>query len=206
MHERLKMIYCSIMSYVYVPYSIKNIREKKLLHISDTPVLFYNVLSRLLKELSPSIIIHTGDLVDNIKIGIYKGQLPRYEYHLKSIMHILEASDAEQIYICAGNHDDKDLMRKYSKRSSIIDESSSIEIFNMRATLSHFPYKIMESPAAYNFFGHDISIGNDMINNKVYLNGIQSINILTDETKRLFCLPYPYGINDERLMKKKIGL
>ena len=206
MYERLKMLYCNIMGYVYVPSIVKNIKEETLLHISDTPVLFYNVLRRLLKELSPSIIIHTGDLVDNIKLEIYKGQLSRYEYHLKSLMHILEASDAKDIYICTGNHDDQDLMRKYSKRSIIIEESLSIEIFNATATLSHFPYKIMESPADYNFFGHDISLGNDMINNKAYLNGIQSINILTNETKRLFYLSYPHGINDERLMKRKIGL
>lgn len=194
------------MGYVHVPDSIKSIKEKKLLHISDTPVIFNSGLIKLLKDLSPDIIIHTGDMVDNIKLEIYKYQLPKYELHLKSIMDILESSEAEDIYICAGNHDNIELMRKYSKRSIIIEESLNIEIFNVKAALSHFPYKIIQKPADYNFFGHDISLGNDIVNNKVYLNGITNINILTSETKRLFYLPYPYGIDEARLMKKKIGL
>lgn len=206
MSKILKMLYYNMMGYVHVPDSIKSIKEKKLLHISDTPVIFNSGLIKLLKDLSPDIIIHTGDMVDNIKLEIYKYQLPKYELHLKSIMDILESSEAEDIYICAGNHDNIELMRKYSKRSIIIEESLNIEIFNVKAALSHFPYKIIQKPADYNFFGHDISLGNDIVNNKVYLNGITNINILTSETKRLFYLPYPYGIDEARLMKKKIGL
>ncbi|MCQ1530559.1 metallophosphoesterase [Lutispora saccharofermentans] len=206
MHERFKLIYYNLMGYVYVPDSIKNIKERKLLHISDTPVIFFSALGKLLKELSPDIIIHTGDMVDNIKLEMYKERLPKYEYHLKSIMDMLESSNAKELYICAGNHDNIELLRKYAKKSTIIEEHCHIEIFNAKVALSHYPYKIVQNPADYNFFGHDISIGNDMVNNRIYLNGISTINILTEKTKRLFYLQYPYGTNESRLMKGKIGL
>jgi len=194
------------MSYIYIPERIRSIKEKKLLHISDTPVIFFDALKKLLNDLSPHIIIHTGDMVDNIKLGIYKHMLPKYEQHLKNIISILENSSAEKIYICAGNHDNVEAIKRHAKRSNIIEECSKIEVFNKKATLSHYPMKVVEKPSDYNFFGHDISLINDMINDKIYLNGVSSINILTSETNRLFYLPYPKIVDDARLMKGKIGL
>lgn len=204
--KRFKMIYYNLLGHVYIPDNIKNTDEKKLLHISDTPINFFYALKHLIIELSPAIIIHTGDLVDNIKLGIYKGFAPKYDYHVKSIINILESSSAEYIYICVGNHDNSDIIKKYSKKSIIIDNTKIIDVFDTHATLSHYPYEIIKNPSNYNFFGHDISLGNDIINGKAYLNGVSSINILTEKTKKLFYLPYPYGVNDSRLMKGKIGL
>lgn len=206
MNNKWKFLYYSIMGYVFIPERIKSIKEKKLLHISDTPVIFFDALKKLLNELSPHIIIHTGDMVDNIKLEKYKHLLPKYEQHLKSIVDILENSSAESIYICSGNHDNVEVIKKHAKRSSIIEKCSKIEVFDRPATVSHYPMKVIENPSDYNFFGHDISLGNDMINNKVYLNGISTINILTSETNRLFYLPYPKYVDDARLMKGKIGL
>lgn len=204
--KRFKMIYYNLLGQVYIPDNIKNNDEKKLLHISDTPINFFYALKHLITELSPEIIIHTGDLVDNIKLGIYKGFAPKYDYHVKSIINILESSSASYIYICVGNHDDSDIIKKYCKRSTIIDNTKIIDIFDTNATLSHYPYEIIKSPSNYNFFGHDISLGSDIIKGKAYLNGVSSINILTEKTKKLFYLPYPYGVDDSRLMKGKIGL
>jgi len=206
MNEKLKFLFHRIMGYVYVPDLIKNINEKKLVHISDTPVIFYDAMKKLLKDISPHIIIHTGDMVDNIKIGIYKEQLPKYENHVRKIIDILESSSAEDIYICIGNHDDYELVHKFAKKSIIIECSTCVNIFNAKATISHYPLEIIKNPSDYNFFGHDISLGNDMVNNRIYLNGVLSINILTSETKKLFHLPYPIGINDARLLKGRIGL
>lgn len=194
------------MGYVFIPERIRNIKEKKLLHISDTPTIFFDALKKLLNDLSPHIIIHTGDMVDNIKLEKYSYLLPKYEQHLKSIIDIIENSSAEKIYVCAGNHDNVEIMRKHLTRSIIIEDCSKVEVFNKQATLSHYPMKVVENSSDYNFFGHDISLRNDMINNKVYLNGISTINILTSETNRLFYLPYPKAIDDARLMKGKIGL
>ncbi|NLM42919.1 MAG: hypothetical protein GX201_02695 [Clostridiales bacterium] len=206
MNEILKYLYYRIMGYVYVPELIKNIDEKKLVHISDTPVIFFEAVKKLLKDLSPNVIIHTGDMVDNIKLSVNKHQLPRYENHLQRIIQILESSSAEDIYMCVGNHDNYELMHKFAKRSIIVKYSTCVNIFNTKATISHYPLEIIKNPSDYNFFGHDISLGNDMVNNRVYLNGVLSINILTSETKKLFHLPYPISTNDARLLKGKIGL
>lgn len=203
---RFKMIYYNLIGQVYIPDNIKNNDEKKLLHISDTPINFFYALKRLITELSPEIIIHTGDLVDNIKLGIYKGFASKYDYHVQSIINILESSSAAYIYICVGNHDDYSIIKKYCKRSIVIDNTKIVSIFDTHATLSHYPYEIIKNPSDYNFFGHDISLGNDIIKGKAYLNGVSSINILTEKTKKLYYLPYPSAVDDSRLMKGKIGL
>lgn len=201
-----KMIFYNLMGHTYIPKNIKNINEKKLLHISDTPIIFFRELRRLIANLSPDIIVHTGDLVDDIKLGIYNRFLSKYEYHVKSLINILESSSASSIYICVGNHDNVHIIKKYSKRSIIIDDIKKVYIFGDTASISHYPFKIIKNPSTYNFFGHDKSIGNDIVKDKIYLNGINSINILTEKTKRIFYLSYPYGIDDSRLMKRKIGL
>ncbi len=204
--NKFKMIHYNILRYVYIPESIKNIDEKKLLHISDTPICFFYSLKRLISELSPNVIIHTGDLVDDIKLGIYNNLLPKYEYHVKNIISILESSSASHIYICVGNHDNINSIRKYSKKSIIIEKLQTVELFDTDASLSHYPYEIIKNPSDFNFFGHDISLGSDIVKDKAYLNGISSINILTEKTKKIFYLPYPHGVDDSRLMKRKIGL
>ena len=204
--NKFLMMYYSLFGYVYVPHVIINNFEEKLLHVSDTPICFFSALKSVIKKVSPKIIIHTGDLVDDVKLGIYKNSISKYEYHVKRIISILELSNAQYIYICIGNHDDTDIIKKYCKRSIIIERIEVINVFNATASVSHFPYEIIEKPSAYNFFGHDVTLGSDIVKNRIYLNGINSINILTKDTKKIFYLPYPATVNDSRLLKRKIGL
>lgn len=204
--NKFLIIYYNLLGGVYIPNNLKNTNEKKLLHISDTPTCFFFTLKRIIKKISPEIIIHTGDLVDDIKLEIYKNSLTKYEYHAKKIINILESSNAKHIYICIGNHDNIDIIKKYSKRSIIIERMGVIDLFNTTASISHFPYEIIKNPSAYNFFGHDITLGSDIVKNRIYLNGINSINIITKDTKKIYYLPYPTIVDDSRLMKRKIGL
>ncbi|HHI00115.1 MAG TPA: metallophosphoesterase, partial [Thermococcus litoralis] len=41
--------------------------EAKIMHISDTPDNIYPFILNLIEKSRPDYIIHTGDLVDNIK-------------------------------------------------------------------------------------------------------------------------------------------
>ncbi len=204
--KKFLMIYYSLLGKVYIPKSLNNSTEKKLIHISDTPICFFYSLEYLLKKISPEIIIHTGDLVDDVKLEIYKNSLSKYEYHVKKIISILESSNASKVFICMGNHDNIDIVKKYSKRSIIIEKVGKINIFDTTATISHFPYEIIKDPSPYNFYGHDISLRSDIVSNKVYFNGIKSINILTSKSKKIYYLAYPVTVDESRLMKRKIGL
>ncbi len=204
--NKFLMMYYNLLGNVYIPNILKNNCEEKLLHVSDTPICFFAALKKVIKKVAPQIIIHTGDLVDDVKLEIYKNSISKYEYHVKNIISILESSNAQYIYICIGNHDDTEIIKRYCSRSIIIEKIKVIDIFDTKASLSHFPYEIINKPSTYNFFGHDITLKSDIVKNRIYLNGINSINIVTKDTKKIFYLPYPFLVDDSRLLKRKIGL
>jgi predicted phosphodiesterase len=204
--EKLKSILFKFTGSVYLPPELTNSNEKFIIHISDTPICFYNALSVLLKKLSPAYIIHTGDLVDNLKLQFSPNQTPRYERDIKLLFNILETSSAKEIYITLGNHDRKDIVQRISKRSTIVENSSFINIEGLDFMVSHYASDLINSNCSFNLYGHDLSLPSHKVTVNNYLNGITSINIIAIESQRVFKLLYPFGTDDMRLKKGKIGL
>ncbi|WP_432664338.1 metallophosphoesterase [Wukongibacter baidiensis] len=191
---------------VYIPEEIMNCKEEKLLHISDTPSSFYSGLNQLIQKLNPKYIVHTGDMVDNIKLELYPSKRKLYRDKVKILIDMLEDSSADRIYIVMGNHDDYEIVSDYAKRSTIIKESSIIDIDNIQYKVSHFSKDVANTSAKYNLFGHDLAMISRIEKDKVYLNGITGINIIALKSGKIFVLPYPYGTNDDRMCKSNIGL
>ncbi|MCY6958134.1 hypothetical protein [Clostridium brassicae] len=54
-------------------------------------------------------------------------------------------------------------------------------------------------------FGHNLLIGNIKKQNQIYLNGIININIINLVTRQVVKLPYPLGIDENRLGKGRVG-
>lgn len=190
---------------IYIPKHILNCNEKILLHVSDTPANFFSPLHTLLTKLKPDYIIHTGDLVDNIKLEIYPNRSEEYKQRVKILIELLENSCAENIYLALGNHDNKNIVAEISKRSFLIENSRKIIVEGIEMHISHFPNEIIKSPSPFNFFGHDLTLHSTIKDEKVYLNGLLGIYIMGLESKKIFTLAYPYGTNDSRLGKVKIG-
>ncbi|MCY6372081.1 metallophosphoesterase family protein [Clostridium ganghwense] len=203
--ERIKSFFYRLIGYVYIPEQLKNNKQNILLHISDTPETFFPALKKLIKDLKPNYIVHTGDLVDNIKLELYPASLRRYEKKVKILLDILEESKANDIYLCIGNHDNKNAVERLAKRSKIIEDSKRISINNLGFTVSHFPEKVLKEPSKYNLLGHNLSVKNRKEYNQIYLNGIMSINIIDLNTERIFNLSYPFGTDEDRLGRGKIG-
>ena len=182
------------------------LKGKKLLHISDTPSSFWGELSRLISILKPDYIVHTGDLVDNIKLELFPGSLWRYERDVKQLIMLLEQSSADKIYLALGNHDDFQVVEKLCKRSHIIKTSEIVEIEGSEFAISHKSADILKKPAAYNLFGHDLTQKNGFVNGRLYLNGLASINLVELESMQYHNYPYPAGTDNERTGRGKIGL
>jgi len=191
---------------VYLSSALLNNSEPKVLHISDTPTVFYSSLAKIINKLEPQYIIHTGDLVDNLKLDIYPTRLEEYESGVSSLINILENSQAQKIYITPGNHDHLKTLEKVLTRSTIVADNRIINIQNIGFKISHYYQDLINSSAKFNLFGHDVSIKNSLDKGKVFLNGIESINIITLNSGQIFTLPYPLGTNDARLGKFKIGI
>lgn len=203
--EKFKRLLYYIFGRVYITQDIRRCNEDILLHISDTPSSFYPGLKLLIKDLKPKYIIHTGDLVDNIKLELHPSKRDMYKKKVKVLINILENSFADEIYLVLGNHDDFSIVKNFSKRSIIVEKASIINIDNTTYNISHFSDEIIKVPAKYNLYGHDLNIPSKIENDKTYLNGIDGINIIALRSKKIFVLPYPFGTNDDRMCKSNIG-
>ncbi|WP_053957669.1 metallophosphoesterase [Inediibacterium massiliense] len=200
-----KKLFYSITGNVYIPPEILHTHEEILLHISDTPVNFFSPLKRILHQLKPDYIVHTGDLVDNIKLEIYPYRLEEYKKNVKSLIQIVESSSAKEIYLTIGNHDHKETVQQFIKKSFIIEKRQTITIQDHSMDIGHFPNKTSPSSIKYHLFGHDLTLHTQINDKKIYLNGLSTINIIFLNSGKIFTLPYPYGTNDSRMCKSKIG-
>jgi predicted MPP superfamily phosphohydrolase len=200
-----KRFFCQLAGILYIPPELLQIEEKKLLHISDTPVGFYPDLRKLVEILKPDYIVHTGDMVDNIKLQLYPTSLFEHEKGIRKLASMLEASGAE-IVLALGNHDDFDIAKKYFKRSYIIRVAETVLIESLSFRISHFPEGIRELPSRYNLFGHDLTLKSGCVDDRLYFNGISYINIIGLESGTFTVLSYPSGTDDARLGRRKIGI
>lgn len=183
-----------------------DISAKKLLHISDTPFSIFGELSRIIRILKPDYIVHTGDLVDNIKLEFFPGSLPRYEKEVKQLLNIMEQSSAKKIYIALGNHDHAETLKNLSKRSHIIEKMEIVDIEGIEFAIAHDAADISKNPANFNLFGHSLIQKSGLMEGRLYLNGITSINLVELDSMNYYSYPYPAMTDNYRLGRGKIGL
>ncbi|KDR95674.1 Calcineurin-like phosphoesterase [Peptoclostridium litorale DSM 5388] len=206
--KNFKASFCRYIGTVYIPKHLRELDEDIILHVSDTTTNFFPDMKKLLKVLKPKYIVHTGDLVDNIKLQFVKASAARYEMRVRTLIEMMEGSSAKEIYISVGNHDSYPIIKKIAKRSTIIKDINCIDIEGMDIVISHFPKKIIdyEGDCRYFLFGHSLDLHTQKIDEKIYLNGISSINIITLKSKKIYKLPYPYVVDDWRQRRGKLGL
>ncbi|MFA4663027.1 metallophosphoesterase [Pyrococcus kukulkanii] len=182
---------------IRIPEDIKK-AQKKIVHISDTPESIYGFLEKLFKEIQPNIVIHTGDLVDNIKLE--RKPWLREEYRGKLVVLKQVLSRTERLYLIPGNEDDKEIIREVFQNSAIIVEPGTIlEIWGKRIGVGHEPEDVTNINADFLLYGHDPK--------KTFgLNGILSINVITYPDWRVFRIPYPPGTNFDRGYRMLRGL
>jgi predicted phosphodiesterase len=179
---------------------------KTLMHISDTPDSIFGELSRVIRLLKPDYIVHTGDLVDNIKLELYPGSLSQYKKKVKQLLDIMEKSTAQEVYIVLGNHDDEETIKKLCNRSHIIKGMEFVDIEGRSFALAHDPEDIRKEPADFNLLGHNLTQKSGSTGGRLYFNGITGINFIELDSMRCHSYPYPAGTDNYRLRKGKIGL
>ncbi len=185
----------------FVPKELKEAMEAEedlILHLSDTPSFAYRSVIRLIEALKPRIIIHTGDLADDIKLEIYPDLAHLYKEKALPFLRILEDSPAEEVYIVPGNHDLVELLRQESKRSRVVPEGTVIDIRGQKVGLAHCQEDLPPS-SDYSLYGHNLDCPVD--GNPCTLNGCRNINIILYPSWRVYQIPYPVGTNHERQYK-----
>ena len=191
---------------IYVPEEVRELKGDVVMHIADTPSTVYGALRRLVKELSPRWIVHTGDLADDVKLELSPAKLPRYRIKLEFLRRALVGDDSTGLVIVTGNHDDEKAVREMFPKSIVFRERGRIELCGEGFNLSHDRAGLGDPPLKYNLFGHEPSRNDFSEQGRFFLNGLLGVHIISPSLEKVYCLPYPGYVDDGRLGRRKRGL
>ncbi|HZX46436.1 MAG TPA: metallophosphoesterase [Clostridia bacterium] len=184
---------------IHLPPQLLASEEFKVLHISDTPSAIYSAVTGMMEQIRPDLIVHTGDLADDIKLGENPGCLDQYRRTAGPFLESL-ALGAPRFVVVPGNHDFVPFVKNNVPTGSVVSSGSVIkageEDIGVAHTLSDLP-----AGARYNLYGHNFDVPVHEWGT-MFLNGVASINVILLPSGEIFRLPYPHGTNRYRKYKE----
>jgi len=148
--------------------------------------------------------VHTGDIVDNIKLETNSNYLSIYEKGLKKFIDAIESYNIEPYYII-GNHDNINSVTKFSNKGIIL-EKGVIEIEGYSFYLNH-KYEKSKIISNYYLFGHSPEPYHHKEKNQIILNGLLHMNVIALSTGAIYQIEYPLSTNYYRKIEKgSIGI
>lgn len=185
---------------VYIPRRIEQMKRPIVMHISDTPEEIYPYLYQLINRVKPEYLIHTGDMVDNIKLEVNSMLEPDYHRALEGFIENLESSAAGKIYYVSGNHDQKNRIEALTRKGKVLTQGR-IVIEDYGFYINHFFLK--EHPLEdYYLYGHSFEPKSHQEKGEIRLNGLEAIYLISLKEKGVKKLPYPLGTNGFRKMER----
>jgi|LGOV01.1.fsa_nt_gb hypothetical protein len=197
--NKYNSIWRYLLGRIRIPDEVINRDEQIIMHISDTPRVIFKALDEIVGVIQPEYIVHTGDLVDNLKLEIFGGLEKVYLDRVEEIIQIVGKSKIKG-YIALGNHDLDKIMSYSDNTLEITKGCHTISIGDINVAYDH--YYTSDSGADFFLYGHDgyvSSHGNE-------LNGIIAINIIFLKSNRIVTMDYPWGTYEQRMVKRKIGM
>lgn len=190
--------------HVTIPQHLIN-NHPKLLHFSDTPQLFYPEMARIITILEPTVLVHTGDIADHIKLGIQPSKIDLFLRALDAFQRAFTPRVACQVILCIGNHDAQKFIEAAFPEATIIVDEKIMPVEHLTLYLSHYgPIEPMANVTHY-LYGHASEPSSQTKSPPFYLNGIDNIHIIDLITKEITAIPYPSYLNAYRLNRYKTG-
>lgn len=184
----------SLFDLFYIPPHLRREGEF-VVHFSDTPRVFYRSMKRLNDLLRPRALILTGDLVDDVKVGIYPGMADLYLQGLKELRGVL--SGDFPLFITPGNHDLPEAVREAFPRAAV-DHYLAFDFEGLNFECCHYAAGLSAGPGTIGLFGHD---GTPDRLCPRRLNGQLHINLI-DRAGEVWSLDYPRYVEDSRQLKR----
>ncbi|MBE7062634.1 MAG: metallophosphoesterase [Clostridia bacterium] len=142
----------SVLHPIRLPNRILNRNGEILLHVGDIPIWDFPRMMRLIKKIRPEILVHTGDMVDNLKVSRKPEEVPAYKKYAKKLIKHIEKY-ATETYIVPGNNDLEDFLAESVTKTRIIPANTCIEIRGLPCLLCHRVLDI-DGEAKFYFYGH----------------------------------------------------
>ena len=131
-------------------------RGVKLLHIGDTDTPLYPYFERLVKELSPDVIIHTGDLADQFKAGRVEAAMLSWMDAVPDFVNMMKTS-CKELMIEPGNNDPIDKLSEIASGIRILGLNEIVEISGKKIAVCHRKEDIdFDITADIYLYGHAI--------------------------------------------------
>ncbi len=149
------MIFKTLSSFlrpVQLPPEVRCRKEERLLHVGDIPFWEFPYMKRLIRKVRPDILVHTGDLVDNLKVGRIPADIPAYRKYAKKLISHME-KNAKKVYIVPGNNDLEDFIAENVTKAEIIPANTCMEIRGIPFLLCHRVLDI-DGEAKFYLYGH----------------------------------------------------
>jgi hypothetical protein len=188
-----------------LPVHLERARGRCLVHVSDTPSNFYGDLGKILDYLQPMCFVHTGDLVDDLKIAIRPGYGKLFRRRLKLLSEAVSPVPPAHIAIVIGNHDIEPDVRAAFPGALVFDEGARMSLCGLDVAVAHSLEELPIPPAAFNLFGHDVDVPPEQ-EGSLFLNGVIGINVILLDSGSVEVVPYPVYVDDARCCRRKTGL
>lgn len=186
-----------------------------LLYISDTTTKQYPALKNLIEAVHPAAILHTGDSVDEYKVGRLEADRIPYEAGMKELMEILDSANCP-LWFTSGNNDDLNLIDG-RPNVTIVPNYTVVEVEGVRFLMDHYP--ITEAGAVdFALSGHTGKSDfhyppQDREGEAVYINGMFHWALIDSATKSFLRIPCKKPIeiiewvdeNDPSIRVRKVG-
>ena len=102
---------------IELPEWLAECRGPKILHIGDTESLLYPYYIKLIEEVKPDIILHTGDMADEVKVGRIPGTECEYLTKIMVLLDAMQRSGARMIIVPGNNDLPREIAHQISKIS-----------------------------------------------------------------------------------------
>ena len=139
---------------VRVP-DLSDLSGERVLHIGDTESFAYPYYRKLFETVRPDVILHTGDIADEVKIGRDPSLLYEYTVKSKVILDMMKETGA-RIVIVIGNHDVAEVIRELAPYAEVYEPGSEVVISGEACRLGH-QVKTMTFDRKYCMYGHGMA-------------------------------------------------
>lgn len=198
--QNIKKYILKYTGFIYVPEEIVKRNEPIILHLSDTPKAIYPNLKRLIDKIQPEYIVHTGDLVDNLKIELYPRKKPQYMKDVQMMLALISMAKI-QGYVTFGNHDIPESGHGFPMVRTI-EDGEVINIEGINIMMGHYYCHLGDREVNFKMFGHQPEENLEFHE----LNGIDAIHVIFVNSSKLLRLDYPLGTDDIRTGTTRIGI
>lgn len=138
---------------IELPSWLDTLNGKRVLHIGDTESQNYHFFRALIEAARPDIIIHTGDMADEVKVGRIPETKSEYLHKISVMCDMLDRSSAREIIIVPGNNDIAEDISRLIPRAKICKQNSVVDIDGRECRLSH-SVAALKPDGEWCFYGH----------------------------------------------------